>query len=92
MLRFFSESEYHHGKALDLLVDNLKLIFPENTVRPAHNSNGNKKLTTRDQPLELSAAPFNGGEVTTLRNDKPLSEQVEDGPTLTIQTRQPKDS
>ena len=80
------------GKALDLLVDNLKLVFPENTVRPTQLINGAKILTTHDQPLQLSATPFHGGEVTTLRNDKPFSEQVEDGSILTIQRRQGMDS
>jgi len=81
------------GKALDLIVDNLKLKFPENTVR-LHLTHKWRETYHghRDQPLQISAAPFYGGEVTILRNDKPLSEQVEDGSILSIQTRQLKDS
>jgi hypothetical protein len=44
------------------------------------------------QPLQISAAPCHGGEAIVLQNDKPLSEQVEDGSVLTIQTRQKNDS
>ena len=51
-----------------------------------------RELTVHDQPLHFSAVPFHGGEVTVLRNDKPLSEQIEDGSILTIHTKQPKDS
>jgi len=58
------------GKALDLLVDNMKLTFPENT------------------PLQVSAAPFHGGEIIILANNKPLADQIEDGSILTVQTRQ----
>jgi len=51
--------------------------------------NNTKSIFPENTPLQLSAAPFHGGEVTILRNDKPLSEQVEDGSILTIQRKDP---
>ncbi len=91
LCKFFLNKSTITGKALDLIVDNLKLKFPENTVRP-HLTHEWRETYHRDQPLQISAAPFYGGEVAILRNDKSLSEQVEDGSILAIQTRQLEDS
>lgn len=75
------------GRALDLLVDQLGLTFPESTeVRLPHIMGVPWEYhhSTRLQPLKLCSISLDKGESISLQNDQLLASQVEDGSMLAI--------
>lgn len=62
--------------------------FPRKCSALYFSHTRNLETYHHDQPLQVSAFPFHGGEGIILQNNKPLADQIEDGSILTIQTRQ----
>ena len=72
------------GRALDLLVNQLGLTFPESTQVRLALISGEYHHLTRLQPLNLCSISLDEGESISLQNDQLLASQIEDGSMVAI--------